>query len=128
MSLDWFRSRCNVLAPLLLVAILFAQGLRLCLHAPHEAEAGHVHTTALHIENDLLAEDDSNDTTGDRHVPISLAFIKKLANTVLWVVPVAAALLFVLPRVASRPLAEPQYAFPFAGHYRRRPPLRAPPR
>lgn len=128
MPLAWFRSRCNVLAPLLLAAILFAQGLRLCLHAPHEAEAGHVHTTALHIENDLLAEDDGNDTTGDRHVPIGLAFIKKLTNTILWAVPFAAGLLFVLPRIVGRPLAVPQFLLPSAGRYRQRPPLRAPPR
>ncbi len=128
MSLAWFHSRRNSLAPLLLAAILFAQGLRLCLHAPHDVEMGHTHTTALHIENDLTAEDDGSDTTGDRHVPLGLAFIKKLANTILWTVPFAVALLFALPRVIDRSLAEQQFFFPSAGRHRRRPPLRAPPR
>jgi hypothetical protein len=125
--LAMFRRQRVLLGPLLLVAILFAQGLRLCLHAPPDAAADHVHTTALHIESDLIVGDDMDNAPGDRHVPMDVAFVKKIADACLWAALFAASVLFLLPRVVNRPLAVPVSVLPYAGTTWWRPPLRAPP-
>ena len=128
MSFAALRSRRALFMPLLLVALLFAQGLRLCLHAPHDAEADHVHTTMLHVESDLNTDGDGDDSPGDQHVPMTLAFFKKVADAAPWVMLVALAVLFLLPPVVDRPAAGPVAALPLTGGHRWRPPLRAPPR
>lgn len=128
MSFTALRSHRTWFLPLLLVALLCAQGLRLCLHAPHDADVDHVHSTALHVENDLSTDGDGDDSPGDQHVPMTLAFFKKVADATPWVMLVALAVLFLLPPVVDRPAARPVAALPLTGGHRWRPPLRAPPR
>ena len=128
MSFTVLRSHRTWFLPLLLVALLFAQGLRLCLHAPHDAEADHVHSTALHVESDLSSDGDGDDSPGDQHVPMTLVFFKKAADAALSMLLVAVAVLFLLPAVVDRPAPVPVAALPVTGGHRWRPPLRAPPR
>jgi hypothetical protein len=60
MAIASSRSLKTVLVPLMLVAVLLAQGLRLCLHAPHVADEGHAHATAIHLESNLTSPADSD--------------------------------------------------------------------
>ena len=128
MSFAALRSRRAWFMPLLLAALLFAQGLRLCLHAPHDAETDHVHTTLLHVESDLSIDGDGDDSPGDQHVPMTLAFFKKVADAASWMTLFAVAVLLLLPAVVDRPAPVPVSALSLAGGHRWRPPLRAPPR
>lgn len=111
-------------ALLLVPLLLFAQGLRLCLHAD---TVDHARTLAVHLESNLSAVDDHDTSTGD--VDVSLAVLIKAFHSALAVALVTSLMLLAyLPRRLTRHISLPEFRFsPFAV-YSLTPPLRAPPR
>lgn len=111
----------------LVLALLLAQGLRLCLHVSDPANEGHVHSAALHLESGFNADIDADDTSKNGHVSLAFTLFKQIANDALAVVLVTAiiALFLFSP---SPPFYRPARSLPppDRGH-RRRPPSRAPP-
>lgn len=111
----------------LVLALLLAQGLRLCLHVLDPANAGHAHSAALHLETGFNADRDADDTSKNTHVSLAFTLFKQIADDALAVTLVAAiiALFLFYP---SPPWYRPARSLPPPGRgQRRRPPLRAPP-
>ncbi len=115
-----------------LIPVLFLSlGLRVCLHAPHVADADHTHAAAVHIESDLASPADSDDAANDSHVSLAFVLFKfgKLIDGLAVAAVLTAALLLSLPRQTTRVRAPAGAAVPpLSGGHRLRPPLRAPPR
>lgn len=119
------RSAALVLIPIL----LFAQGLRLCLHA-HEGlwhATDHSHASLVHLESTLSTTADHEESTAAVDVP--LAALLKVINSAL-----AFAAVFAIVFLAFAPRAR-AWRLPPAGFWLRAsvvhrftPPLRAPPR
>lgn len=111
----------------LVLAILFAQGLRLCLHALHAADEVHAHAAAIHLESNIASPLDSDDDANDSHVPLGLALIKQLTDSTAFAALLAVMLLPFSPTAKTR-FAVSRDAIPVPAVDRRlRPPLRAPP-
>jgi hypothetical protein len=121
------RSIKTVVVPLMLAAAVLAQGLRLCLHAPHVADSDHVHSVAVHLESSLVAPADSDGDANDNHLSFAFALVKKLADGSALAVAVTAFWLLSVPRSPGRLNARSDVAPP-SGDRHRQPPLRAPPR
>lgn len=116
--------------PLLLLALLLAQGLRLCLHAPHAADEGHAHATAIHLESNLASPADSDDDAKDSHVSLSFVPFKpgQFDDGIAAAVLPAAVLLLLLFRQTAHVPAPVEIVPTLSSGHRLRPPLRAPPR
>lgn len=115
----------------LILALLFAQGLRLCLHdhnAPHMAAHEH-EASAAHLESTLSVLDGHGEAMTDTHVSL-VGILKDLAAEPLVAVVFVMLLLFILP--LQQPVVRIKlplhriFHLP-RGHYCS-PPLRAPPR
>lgn len=111
----------------LALALLFAQGVRLCIHA-HTTVDGTVPVAgapALHLES-LPNTDDGAGESND-HLPISLALMKLVLDAAIVVLFTALFLIglaWQLRYLESAPQASPVTS----GAWSLRPPLRAPPR
>lgn len=116
----------SALSVFLIAALLLAQGVRVCLHAPHEAHDGPAaQRAALHLESELSTLGEHDDSAADWHYSL-FVILKKLSGDS----PLAAlaALILVLFAPARVPRPAPSDFTPSAaGAYRWRPPLRAPP-
>ncbi len=112
----------------LILTILWAQGLRVCMHCCHEASSheGHEHALVVHLEGALMMPEDCRDTTSWDESPL-FALLKNLATKLIFLVAPAVLLLFVSRRCPwmSPPLLKSPVAIP---HHPLTPPLRAPPR
>jgi len=122
-------SRCTLIAGLIL-ALLFAQGLRVCIHtygAPHLAAHAHDATTT-HLESTLSLFDGHDESTSDVHVPL-IGVLKHLSAEPLIAALFITLLLVLLPQQRAVWFAQPRDRVfrPPHGHYFS-PPLRAPPR
>lgn len=111
---------------LLIAALVLAQGLRLCVHAPDTDSGGAAHASLVHYESDSVpAPDDACHEFALSYVVSGLDFHNLLAGLSAF-----ALLLISLLLVASQARRIPA-AFGVAlrpsGGARLRPPLRAPP-
>lgn len=124
-----YRIGRRVLTLWLVLVILFAQGLRLCLHAPHAADEMHVHATAIHLESNLTSPADSDDDANDSHVSLAFVLFKfgKFIDSLAVAAVLTAALLLFLSRETVRVPASVEAILALPGGHRLRPPLRAPP-
>jgi hypothetical protein len=123
-------SRCTLIAGLIL-ALLFAQGLRVCIHAYGNLThvAAHAHdVAATHLESTLSLLDGHDESTSDVHVPL-IGVLKHLSAEPLIAALFITLLLVLLPQQRAVWFAQPRDRVfrPPHGHYFS-PPLRAPPR
>lgn len=121
------RNRKSVLVFWLILALLFAQGMRVCLHAHDATASDHEHNSAMHVESTLSAAVDHEESAFDADVSLPAllkAFYSSLAFAVVLVFSLLAPIL--LQRVWRRPSIE--VWFPVSPLYSLTPPLRAPPR
>lgn len=107
----------------LLAALLLAQGVRVCLHVPHDAPAQPY--AALHLESEFSSLGEHNDSAADQHYSL-FGILKKLPGDIPLALFVALALALRASARSPRPAAA-GLTPPAAGVYRWRPPLRAPP-
>ena len=119
----------RILIGWLILALLLAQGLRVCIHAydaPHAAEHAH-DVAATHLESSFSMLDEHGETMSDTHVSL-IGLLKHFSSEPL-VVLFFITLLLVLLRQTVVWLAQPRDRVfrPPHGHYFS-PPLRAPPR
>ncbi len=116
--------RCIRRVALLLVPLLlFAQGLRLCLHTDTTDQARNL---TVHLESNLSAVDDHDTSTGD--VDVLLAVLVKAFHSALAFALVSSLMLLVyLPRRLTQHIPLPEFRFPPSAVYSLTPPLRAPP-
>ena len=111
---------------LLIAALVLAQGLRLCVHAPDAASGGAAHASLVHYESDSVPDpDDAGDEFSLSYVVSGLDFHNLLAGLS------AFALLLISLLLAASQARRVPAAFGAAsrpsGGFRLRPPLRAPP-
>lgn len=112
------------------LAVLFAQGLRLCIHTAAMTSDGSHHITAsaaVHLESNLGSSDDASDGAIDQHVPLSLALVK-LTYEFVFAVILTALLVFLLPDRTPLPRPFADFRLRLGDIRCLRPPLRAPPR
>ncbi len=125
-----FRNRSaagNILIFVALLAVLFTQGLRLCLHTPHVEDVGYAHAAAVHLESNLTSPAEPDDDANDRHVTLGLALVKQLIDSLAFAILLVAVWALFLLRPNQR-FAIPRNTKPLLPvAYRLRPPLRAPP-
>jgi hypothetical protein len=108
-----------------LLALLVGQGLRLCLHTADATDAGHNHAAASHLESNLLASGEPNDSA-KQHVSLNLAMVKQITDGVLAIL-LTVALIWLLPRTRQHFAVSRRTPLLPSGDFRLRPPLRAPP-
>jgi len=113
----------------LILALLLAQGLRVCIHAYGEPHiAAHAHdAAATHLESTFSMLDNQDTAMSDAHVTL-LWILKHLSSEPL-IAALFITLLFVLLRQGAVWFAQPRNRifYPPHGHFFS-PPLRAPPR
>jgi len=108
-----------------LLALLVGQGLRLCLHTADPTDAGLSHTTAAHLENNLMSPGEPDDSA-DQHFSLGLAVIKLVSDGVLAILLTVALVWLLPPLRQSFAVSRSTPRLP-SGEFRLRPPLRAPP-
>lgn len=118
-----------LLAAVALVALVTAQGLRLCVHADAAVayESGGNSAAGWHLEGDLMAPDAGADESGDRHFDLGFGLLKHLSDIAAAILIAAFLVLFPPPR-ARQYFALAESRIPYSSDSRRRPPSRAPPR
>ena len=119
----------RILIAWLILALLLAQGMRVCIHAygaPHSAEHAH-EVSATHLESTFSVLDDHGEAMSDKHISL-IGLLKHLSPEPL-IALLFVTLLLVLLRQTVVWLAQPRNRVfrPPHGHYFS-PPLRAPPR
>lgn len=125
--------RCRaarIVAVVMAFAMLFAQGLRLCIHTT--AVSGGNDTPAavsalVHLENNLGSSDDADGNAAVRDVPLSLDLVKLVYDLVFAVI-LTAFVVFLLPERTANPQPLAEFHPRLGGVPGLRPPLRAPPR
>ena len=120
----------RILIGWLILALLLAQGMRVCIHAygaPHIADHAH-EVSATHLESAFSMLDDHGEAVSDTHISL-IGMLKHLSAQPLIAVVLMLTLILVLLRTGVLRLVQPRdQAFrPPHGHYFS-PPLRAPPR
>ena len=117
----------------LILALLLAQGLRVCIHAygnlTHVTAHAHAHdASAAHLESTFAMLDGHDESLSDVHVPLT-GVLKHLATEPLIAALFITLLFVLLPQlsVAWRTRPHDRVFRPPLGHYLS-PPLRAPPR
>lgn len=117
-----------LLAAVALVALVTAQGLRLCVHADDAVayESGGNSAAGWHLEGDLMAPDADADESGDRHFDLGFGLLKHLSDVAAAIL--IAAFLVLFPPRARQYFALAESRIPYSSDPRRRPPSRAPPR
>lgn len=123
------RRVVRTVALLLLPALLFAQGLRLCFHSPvHAAHVdAHAHASTVHLESTLSIAGDHEESAGDVDVAFA-ALLKIFYSLLAFAVVSAFVVLAIAPRAGRRRIALPQFFYPPYVVCSLTPPLRAPPR
>ena len=120
----------RILIGWLILALLLAQGMRVCIHAygaPHIAD--HVHeVSATHLESTFSVLGNHEEEMSDTHITL-IGILKHLLAQPLIAVVLLLTLILVLLQTGILRLAQPrvQVFRPPHGHYFS-PPLRAPPR
>ena len=120
----------RILIGWLILALLLAQGMRVCIHAygaPHIADHAH-EVSATHLESAFSMLDDHGEAVSDTHITL-IGILKHLLAQPLIAVVLLLTLILVLLQTGILRLAQPrvQVFRPPHGHYFS-PPLRAPPR
>ena len=115
----------------LILALLLAQGLRVCIHAYGNLThvTAHAHdASAAHLESTLGMLDGHDESSSDVHVPLT-GVLKHLASEPLIAALFITLLFVLLPQQSTVWHARPRDRVfrPPHGHYFS-PPLRAPPR
>ena len=114
---------------LLVPVLLFAQGLRLCMHAHDDLmhATDHIHTASVHLESTVSSAVDHEESAADVDVPF--AVLLKLFYSAL-AFALVSVLVFLAPatRLLARRLPPPAFWFHPSAAYSLTPPLRAPPR
>ncbi len=124
------HSRARLLvAAIALIALVAAQGLRLCLHSDgvfaHEGSGSSA--SGWHLEGDLMAPDTAADESGDHHFDFGFGLFKHLSGIGAAILIAVFLIPFSPPR--AREYFEPAASrIPHSSDPRRRPPSRAPPR
>lgn len=121
------RSIRVVLAILTVFAILYAQGLRICIHgAGHSDFSRSDAQTSIYLESALAPGDEPTCSTDH---DVSVSGIVKDVSTVSLLLPFLVILIVLLPpRLLLRVVRPPERLFDTSRGYGLRPPLRAPPR
>lgn len=111
----------------MLVSLLFAQGLRVCLHDTASSESFDISAASAHIESDFVADHDDGTSTSTKDV--SLLTVLKQLGFEIKLIAVILALLALLPLVLLAGLVSTRTVtvVPCISFHARRPPLRAPP-
>jgi hypothetical protein len=124
-----FRHRTTTRIPVvftMILALLLAQGLRVCVHSSPGDGAFHATTGMTHLETNLDNDDGGGATSSEWHASFSIV-LKQLGNKFeLLAIAVAVLILPLLP-VARRLPVPPAAVAPLASVHALRPPLRAPP-
>ncbi len=120
----------RILIGWLILALLLAQGMRVCIHAygaPHIADHAH-EVSATHLESAFSMLDDHGEAVSDTHISL-IGMLKHLSAQPLIAVVLLLTLILVLLRTGVLRLTQPRDPVfrPPHGHYFS-PPLRAPPR
>ena len=120
----------RILIGCLILALLFAQGLRVCIHAydaPHAVEHAH-DAAATHIESSFSVLDDHGEAMSDSHITL-IGILKNLTAEPLFAALFVSLLFILLTQQGTVWLTQPRDRVfrPPHGHYFS-PPLRAPPR
>lgn len=129
--LERFRRHSHarlLLAVFALVALVAAQGLRLCLHSEHAFthEDGGSSASGWHLEGDLMAPDSGAGESGDQHFDLGVGLFKHLSG--IGAAILVAVFLVLFSPLRARPYFEPaESRIPHSSDPRRRPPPRAPP-
>lgn len=110
---------------IILLALLVGQGLRLCLHTADATDAGYTHAAASHLESNMLAPGEPNDSA-KQHVSLNLAMVKQISDGVLAIL-LTVVLVWLLPPVRQHFAVSRSTPLLSSGDFRLRPPLRAPP-
>ena len=113
----------------LVTALLFAQGVRLCMHVHHEPvrAADHHHVSTVHLESILGTVADHEELASDVDVPFA-ALLKAFYSALAFAL--VSMLVFLAPisrQLARRYLLSEFHFIPAAAH-NLTPPSRAPPR
>ena len=108
----------------LILALLLAQGIRMCLHA-HDAPA-HEHASTVHLESTLSVVADHEESVFDADV--SLAMLSKVFSTPVFALVLAFVFFVPILRQLVRYRPPAKFWFPVSATYSLTPPLRAPPR
>jgi len=110
----------------MILALLLAQGLRVCVHGSSEKDAFGAAAQVAHFEANLMADDGNSVEKMSWHAPFSI--ILKLLQIKFELLAVAVALL-ILPLALQivRLAAPPITSAPPLSFYALRPQLRAPP-
>ena len=119
----------RILIGWLILALLLAQGMRVCIHAygaPHIADHAH-EVSAPHLESAFSMLDGHGEAVSDTHISL-IGMLKHLSAQPLIAVVLLLTLILVLLQTGVLLLAQPrdQVFRPPHGHYFS-PPLRAPP-
>jgi hypothetical protein len=123
------HSRTRLLfAVAMLVALVTAQGMRLCLHASDVAVHEDTGSSAAgwHLEGGLMAPEAGDDESGDQHFDLGFGLLKHLSSIAAAIL--IAALLVLLPPRTRQSFVLAESRTPRTQDTRRRPPSRAPPR
>ena len=120
----------RILISWLILALLFAQGLRVCIHTygePHVAAQVH-NAAATHLESTFSMLDDHGGAMSDTHITL-IGILKSLTAEPLYAALFITLLFILLTQQRTVWLVQPrdQVFRPPHGHYFS-PPLRAPPR
>jgi len=122
-----YRNNRSIVASITAFAVLFALGLRLCVHGADDGDSAFANGKVVHLESMLDSDDDGAQGTGNQDLPLSLALVK-LKLDLSFVSLFTAIFLFgvVWKVLYSRPIPDSLFATCNAAFLR--PPLRAPPR
>jgi hypothetical protein len=113
----------------LVAALLFAQGMRLCMHVHHEPvrAADHHHVSTVHLESALGSAADHEESASDVDVPFA-ALLKAFYSALAFAL--VSMLVFLAPvmRQLTRRGPPAEFWFRPSTAYNLTPPSRAPPR
>jgi hypothetical protein len=113
----------------LVAALLFAQGVRLCMHIHHEpvSTADHHHVSTVHLESTLGAVADHGESASDVDVPFA-ALLKAFCSVLALALVSMLVFLAPVPRQLARRSPPAGFRFTPSAAYNFTPPSRAPPR
>jgi hypothetical protein len=113
----------------LVAALLFAQGVRLCMHVHHEPvrAADHHHVSTVHLESALGSAADHEESASDVDVPFAALFKAFYSALAFALMSILVFLAFV-PRQLTRGCPPAESRFTPSAAYNLTPPSRAPPR
>jgi len=113
-----------IIVTAMIIALLMAQGLRICVH--EAVGASSTSSGLFHLETNLMADDGDGTESPGWHMPLSIA-LKQLGTKFEFLTTSIALLILLVLQVVGRLLALPVTAAPPTRAHALRPPLRAPP-